>query len=548
MTSGFMARIVTWRAGLVRAVQRRMLGLPPDHPLRRAHRMLRTVPLVSFVWRRVLKAGAKDYVDMASYRRKGGTFARPAPEHSCGPAAGQLPNLPRDWRFLAAIAQGAAGEPAYDPVRGRAVLVNCSAAAGGAERQLVHTLEGLRARGVDAIFLGEFIRSGDSALDFHLPRLEAAGVPVERADPGPLPGPALYAGVTEAVAAGVSGFDPDPAMRLLGMVRHLRALRPEVVHLWQDQTSVLHGLAALIARVPRIVLSGRNLDPTHFDFFLPWMHPGYLVLAAHPHVILTNNSQAGADSYARWLGLPPERVEVILNGTVLAPLPAPEVRWAARTHLAQADTPLLVAGVFRMSPEKRPLLWIETAAEVLRLVPDARFVVAGDGPMMEEVRAHARACALDGKLRFLGETQDVHLLQGAADVLLLTSQQEGTPNVLLEAQGLDTPVVSTDAGGAAACVLAGQTGHVVPSGQDGPQQLAHAVVQAAGLAPLLRASGAGRAFIESRFGLARMLDETLAAYGFGPAQAVVKAQAPAGAAPALTAPARTGTSPARLRS
>lgn len=511
------------RGAVVRAVQRQLAAVGPGHPLRRLHVALRGWPVVSFVWRRVLGAGARDWFDLASYRRQGGQFAPAAvrPAVRTGPDPEAIPGVAgQDWTFMDRLAADARShEPAYQPVPGRMVLVNCSLAAGGAERQAMITLLGLRRCGHSPVFIGEFIEGGDSALDFHLTALRTAGITVERADPGPLPGPAFYAGVTEPVAGALSLFEPDLVTRLLGMVRHLRRLRPEVVHLWQDQTSVLHGLAALIARVPRIVLAGRNLEPTHFSYFQAWLQPGYRVLAAQPHVALTNNSQAGARAYAHWLGLDPARIGVIVNAAWLPPPMDAAERAAARARLGVPDTALLVAGVFRMSPEKRPDLWIRTAAALARRQPQARFVVAGDGPLMAQVSALARSSGLGDRIRFLGEIKDVRTLQGAAECLLLTSAQEGTPNVLLEAQALDTPVVTPDVGGAAACVLPGQTGVVVPLGSADPDRLAQAILEAVALGPAIRRSGAGRAHVAAAFGEDRMIEATLRAYDLGSGRA-----------------------------
>lgn len=515
--------LAVMRGAVVRAVQRRLAAVGPGHALRRLHVALRGNPLVSFLWRRLLGAGARDWFEIASYRRHGGRFAHAAvqPRARTGPqtppeAAPILRATGPSWAFMDRLATDASTyEPTYQPVAGRVVLVNCSLAAGGAERQVAATLKGLRERGHEPVFIGEFIEGGDRSLDFHLPALRAAGIAVERADPGPLPGPEFYAGVTEPVAGALSLFEPEPVTRLLGMVRHLRRLRPEVVHLWQDQTSVLHGLAALIARVPRIVLSGRNVEPTHFGYFQPWLEPGYRVLAAQAHVTLTNNSQAGARAYARWLGLDPARIGVIVNAVQLPPPMDGAGRAAARARLAVSEAALLVAGVMRMSDEKQPLLWIQTAATLALLQPDARFVVAGDGPLMSEVRARAQALGLGDRIAFLGEIEDVRTLQAACDVLLLTSAREGTPNVLLEAQALDTPVVTTDAGGSAACVLPGRTGIVVPLASATPDRLAQAVLEAAALGPDLRRAGTGRAYVAEAFAQDRMIEATLRAYGIG---------------------------------
>src|SRR5262249_16369307 len=97
------------------------------------------------------------------------------------------------------------------------------------------------------------------------------------------------------------------------------------------------------------------------------------------------------------------------------------------------------------------------------------------------------------------------------DVFLLTSQFEGTPNVVIEASLLGVPVVATDAGGTREAVCEGTTGFLVQ--QPGPTAVAERVLAIPDdPAWPARARRQGPAFIESRFGLERMLDETLALY------------------------------------
>jgi glycosyltransferase involved in cell wall biosynthesis len=173
------------------------------------------------------------------------------------------------------------------------------------------------------------------------------------------------------------------------------------------------------------------------------------------------------------------------------------------------------------------LLWVEAAAEIARRRPDAQFVIAGDGPMLDAVVSRVRALGLSQRFRFTGEVSNVRSIQGAADVLLLTSKQEGTPNVLLESQALETPVVTTDAGGAAACLVPGKTGLVIDLARATPASLAQAVLEAALFGPALRSRAWGRAHVSSTFAEDKMLDATLQTYG-DPVIARAHQGAPAG--------------------
>ncbi len=508
MAKELIARILKIRPAIVAKVKRYLQSQPANHPARRGHRLLRRLPLVSFFWRKVLAAQSTNFYTIESYRKAGGIYAPHAVPNLGASRQQARHKIPLEWRFIEDVVEAARiYERSYTPEPGSIVLVNCSAAAGGAERQLVKTLIGLKQRNYKPFFIGEFIEDRGTPLDFYLPHLRDAGIAFQRAKDGPLPSKELYADVTEPVANFLSQFEPEQVTRILGMVSQLREIKPEVIYLWQDQTSVIHGISAMIARVPRIILSGRNLNPTHFDYFQPWLHPGYQALEQQENVVLSNNSSEGARSYEDWLGLPTGSIQVILNGV---DIPTSEIL-PELDRLRPAYLPsgygTLVCGAFRMSREKRPFLWLDVAKACLERRPECFFVVAGDGPMMADVQAYARSLGIAERVSFLGEIQTVHTLQRCADVLLLTSEQEGTPNVLLEAQAHGTPVVTSNAGGVAACVLEGETGYVISS--DRPDDFAQAVEAALLLSQRQGQGDLIRSFVAKKFGVDRMIEETI---------------------------------------
>jgi glycosyltransferase involved in cell wall biosynthesis len=107
------------------------------------------------------------------------------------------------------------------------------------------------------------------------------------------------------------------------------------------------------------------------------------------------------------------------------------------------------------------------------------------------------------------------LVYSLFDVVLLTSAVEGLPNTLIEAQAAGRPVTTTDVGGASEAIIDGVTGILVR--ERSPQALAAAVLSIlADPAWGLRASTEAPAFVARRFGLDRLIDETLAIYGVPP--------------------------------
>jgi glycosyltransferase involved in cell wall biosynthesis len=497
-----------WR--VAQAVRRRLLSAGPDSLTLSAYRALRSAGPVRLAWRLLVRGDAASWRDTARYAAAGGTFALGAAGRR-GPSA-PSPAFDDPDFFDVLLQRVAACEPRDEPVAGRILLVNNGLSAGGAERQIVYTLTGLARRGCDVGFLGEYLGVA-AGLDFHLNAVRTAGVTARAPRRLRRPVGQAYAPVTREVADGLSRFAPETLLEILEMVDELRDARPAVVHLWQDETAIKHAISALIAGVPRIVLSGRNLNPSHFDYHRSHMRAAYRALARSARVVLSNNSQAGAASYAEWLGLAPDAIKVVHNGvdTQAWPTrPAEErARWR-REHGFTPETPVAI-GIFRLSAEKRPLLWLDVAASALARDPRLRFVLIGDGPMRGAVDARIRELGLETAVRLLGEIADVGLAVAASDLFLLTSAQEGLPNALLEAQWYGRPCLVTDAGGAREAIKDGVTGALATT--DDARCLAERLLALLGDETLRNSARTqGPAFVRHAFGLERMLEETLALY------------------------------------
>ena len=90
-----------------------------------------------------------------------------------------------------------------------------------------------------------------------------------------------------------------------------------------------------------------------------------------------------------------------------------------------------------------------------------RFTMVGDGPLLEDSIERAKTLGIDEYVDFKGYQEDVVAILSSFDLFLLTSLIEGLPNVLIEAQAMGIPVVSTDAGGASETFVQGGSGYLV---------------------------------------------------------------------------------------
>jgi glycosyltransferase involved in cell wall biosynthesis len=363
------------------------------------------------------------------------------------------------------------------------------------------------------LLLGQRSQGWDAQL-LHIYELEGeAGHYVEMLRQGqvPLHGLGLDSPVIDPALARLSD---GPLPHVGRLAERFRQLRPDIVHSWLDYTNVLAGVAALLAGVPLVVLSTRSSNPTHFPaFHCEWFRPWYQLLAGSARIRFINNSCAGARDYASWLAVSPNRVHVVRNGIDHRGFraPRPEEVTALRQEFAIPASASIVASILRLSEEKQPLLLLEAVCRVMSQRPDVHAVIVGVGPLEAEVCRAIDDSPFARRFHLPGRRRDVATIIAASDLVLLTSRQEGTPNVLLEAQLLGRPVVATRVGGTPEAVLDGQTG-ILTEANDG-KGLARAVLTLLADSRRRRVYGqAGIAFVRDRFGLERMVRETCQVY------------------------------------
>jgi glycosyltransferase involved in cell wall biosynthesis len=167
-------------------------------------------------------------------------------------------------------------------------------------------------------------------------------------------------------------------------------------------------------------------------------------------------------------GIPAEKVEVVYNGVDLARFTPDSSARAEleRTFDIRPDEAIL-ATVTSLLPWKQPQVMIEACGELNRRGTACRLLIAGQGPMREELEALAGRLEIAGKVHWLGQTaQPERILQGC-DVFLLSSIGEAFGNVLVEAMACGAPVVASRSGAIGEIVEEGKSGLLATPGDPG---------------------------------------------------------------------------------
>lgn len=251
------------------------------------------------------------------------------------------------------------------------------------------------------------------------------------------------------------GFHPGLLRRLLAAVDDFA---PDVVQVNGSRTVKYGSLLRRLRRRAPWVLVYRSIgNPTD------WVGGGlrrtlYRRLVVAPVDGLVAVSEATRRSFEEAYG-PMVPGVVLPRGVALDGFVPEQDRASLRRSLGTPqDRPVLLY-VGSLTAETRPDRLVRVATDVaVRLGGLLELWVVGDGPRRDEVEAAVAMNTGDLQIRPFGHRDDVASFMAAADLLLLTSDTEGTPGVVLEAGAVGTPSVATRVGGVAECVVEGETG------------------------------------------------------------------------------------------
>ena len=224
--------------------------------------------------------------------------------------------------------------------------------------------------------------------------------------------------------------------------RLLRKWKPDAVIGFVIQSNMVARLAGRLARVPQIVSSFRLESEKNTKREL-------IVRLTDPLTsVSTFDSQRVADATVARRATKRHKARVIPNAIDVAALDEGVTHRDSTRDELELGNQFAWLTVGRVVPEKDHRTLLAAWALLEREHPRPRtLLIAGDGPLRDELIAHTTKLGLDHNVRWLGSRRDVPRLLAACDAFVLSSQTESSPNALIEAASSGRPAVTTDVGG-----------------------------------------------------------------------------------------------------
>src|SRR3989440_2042738 len=305
-----------------------------------------------------------------------------------------------------------------------------------------------------------------------------------------------------------SFYDLNFAKQIRRLTSYVKENEIDVVHTHCFYTNIFGMTGAYLARVPARITSKGETE----GFRTPMQKRTERMSFRLAHCVIANCLVVQNQLIRE--GMNPKRIIQHYNGLDLDRLKAAAgfSRDEALKMFALPQGRRFITIVANLrNPVKDHPMFLRAAARVRAAVPDAAFVVAGEGELMPSLRELAAALKIGDDVHFIGRCDDVASLLFASHVGVLSSKAEGFANAILEYMAASLPVVATDVGGVREAIVEGETGHIVASGDD--EAMAARIIQVLKDDENARMMGArGKAIVSEKFSSEHHLHNTLELY------------------------------------
>ena len=312
---------------------------------------------------------------------------------------------------------------------------------------------------------------------------------------------------TDVTALRIEGFGRRVSLRgdikaFLSLIKEIRSFKPHVIHTHTAKAGFLGRIASIISLQSSIrvhTFHGHLLNGYFGPFKRKLVVMAEKILAKFSHQLLAVGDKVRQDLLAAGVGTL-KKFSLMPPGLQISGLPN---KLASRDFYGLSSQKLQCAFIGRVTRIKRPDRFLDVVSEIETRGLDIEFFIAGDGELLESCRA--RIAGEDLPVKILGWQSNIERVLAAADIVVLTSDNEGTPLSLIQAGMSALPVVTTRVGSVPEVVLDGVTGFVTDLDV---HEIADALEKLAKSAELRARMGASaQEFTLSNFGVDRLVND-----------------------------------------
>lgn len=248
------------------------------------------------------------------------------------------------------------------------------------------------------------------------------------------------------------GFDPFAILKIV------RQLKPgyDILHLHTSNAHTLGYFASLLKRGHKVIVTRRVSFPIK-GYWGKLKYTGVDKLIAVCEAVRNDLINSGI----------PPRLVVAIHSAV-------DLNLYEKRRIEPPEP--IVGNVAHLAEHKGHKYFLEAAKDVLTAIPEAKFLIIGDGELRSELERYAKSLSIADKVSFLGFQKDIRGFIAQCTITVLSSVSgEGSPGVLKESMAVGVPVVTTDVGGSREIVEDGVTGLIAPPRN--PEALSSAIIR-----------------------------------------------------------------------
>lgn len=301
---------------------------------------------------------------------------------------------------------------------------------------------------------------------------------------------------------------------LIRLITYFRSSKVDIIHL-HGYLGIFYGiLAAVMSGIPVKVITlhassthgNPNKRLTKLNCYL-WL-AYFLMKKSKAYAIAV--SKETYDRHLRERKISTERMTVIHNGIGIEENQSCNSELVKR-DLGVKDNDFIVGIVGRIDDNKGHIYFIRAAQSILKSRKDVHFLIVGNGPMENELKAFCRENDLEEHIHFLGFQDNILAYLSLMDILVIASSSEGIPYTLLESMAKGIPVIATNVGGIPEVIQNGVSGLLVPPRDSGA--MGACIMTLLYDEPLRkRLSGKGLEILNRHFSQESMVQSTLKFY------------------------------------